>query len=328
MSQNFSGTRNIILFLAVATTLIVSVFLSLNSEKNKKKMIHIGVPQWPGFEYLFIAKKQGFFEQVGLDIELVELSSLTEVRRAFERGKIDGMAATLVEVLEAYKYSSKIAKPVLVIDYSNGAYEILTTGNIKNIKDLKGKVIGVEAGSMSSYIVHTALKLHNVKHSEVVLMPMSLHALPKALGSGKVDAITKYAPTSITIKKQHDVNVIFDSSEIPHKLLDIIAINDELLTDNKLLQNKLFLAWQLTLEYIDNHPENSYQILTERMHVSENEFSDSMKLINLVSDTEQTNYFNSNGIIHNNLENMGEIIFMHSNNNIDYSKFMLDNTIN
>ena len=104
MSHNFSNTRNIISFLLLAAILLLLAYLESNPYSSKRNTIAIGITQWPGFEYLFIAQKQGFFKQAGLNIELVELDSLAEVRRAFERGKVDGMAATLVEVLEAYKY--------------------------------------------------------------------------------------------------------------------------------------------------------------------------------------------------------------------------------
>ncbi len=165
MSQNFSGKRNIISFLLIAGTLLLFVYLSFNPYENKQETIRIGITQWPGFEYLFITHKQGFFKQAGIDIELVELSSLAEVRRAFERGKVDGMAATLVEVLEAHKYSEQIAQTIAVIDYSNGADEILASKQFKNLKDLKGKKIGVEAGSFSSYLVSRALEINDIKYS-------------------------------------------------------------------------------------------------------------------------------------------------------------------
>lgn len=325
MSQNFSGKRNIISFLLLAAGLLLLVYLSSNTYESKQETVRIGITQWPGFEYLFIAKKQGFFKQVGLDIELVELSSLAEVRRAFERGKIDGMAATLVEVLEAYKYFGHVAQPIIVTDYSEGADEILATGNHKTIKDLKGKKIGIEAGSFSSYLVRSALDINNIKYSDVVLIPMELHKLPMALKSGKVDAITSYLPLSIAIKKQLDVNVVFDSSSIPQKLLDVIAINQNVLKKNPELQQRFLQAWELTLNYADKYPEESYVTLTERLPISIDEFKYSMSLIHLLSAQEQKLYFKKEGIIRNNLIKIGEIVFNnHKNEEIDYSQFLYD----
>jgi NitT/TauT family transport system substrate-binding protein len=78
-------------------------------------------------------------------------------------------------VLEAYKYSEQVAQPIIVIDYSNGADEILASHSLNNIQDLKGKKIGVEAGSLSTYLVNRALEINDIDNSEVVIIPMELH---------------------------------------------------------------------------------------------------------------------------------------------------------
>ncbi|MFK7815396.1 MAG: ABC transporter substrate-binding protein [Gammaproteobacteria bacterium] len=325
MSQNFSSKRNIISFLSIAAMLILLVYISSNPYVSKQETLRIGITEWPGFEYLFIAKKQGFFKKAGLNIELVELSSLAEVRRAFERGKVDGMAATLVEVLEAYKYSGQIAQPIAVIDYSNGADEILGNKNLKNINDLKGKKIGVEAGSMSAYLVSRALEINNIDYSDVIIIPMSLLKLPKALKTGKVDAITSYPPVSIAIKKQIEINVLFDSSLIPRKLIDVIAINKNVLKHNPKLRQSFLQAWGETLRYAEENPESSYQTLTERLHISIQEFKNSMSLINLVGIDEQDQYFNQD-IIKDNLVKTGDIVFKHlDTSKVDYSEFIYAN---
>lgn len=329
MSQNFSSTRNIITFLLIAGTLLLLVYLSFNPHEKKQAAIRIGITEWPGFEYLFITKKQRFFEQAGLDIELVELSSLAEVRRAFERGKVDGMAATLVEVLEAYKYSEQIAQTIAVIDYSNGADEILALKQYESLKDLKGKTIGVEAGSFSSYLVSRALEINNIKYSEIVLVPMELHKLPRALKTGKVDAITSHLPVSIAIKKQLDVNTLFDSSLIPQKLLDVIAINKQVLINNPKFQKQFLQAWGNTLAYAENNQDDSYRILTERLPISIKEFKNSMALIHLVGADDQDQFFNEDGIFKDNLAETGEIVFMHlDTSKIDYSQFIYSSNKN
>ncbi|NNC68634.1 MAG: ABC transporter substrate-binding protein [Gammaproteobacteria bacterium] len=322
MSQNFSGKRNTITFLLIAATLLLLVYISSNPYVSKLETIRIGIHQCTGHEHLFIAKKQGFFKQAGLDVELVELSSLTEVRRAFERGKVDGMASTLIEVLEAFKYSGKIAQPVLIIDYSNGADEILGSTKINTIKELKGKKIGVESGSLSTYLVSRALEMNDIKSSEVVIMPMELHDMPTALKTGKVDAITSYPPTSVAIKKQMGVNVLFDSSTIPNEILDVIAINKEVLAKNPELQKQLLQTWKLTLDYTRNYSEEAYNILTERLMISVNDFKQAMDHINLVGHHEQSQYFKE-GLLMESLLKTGEVVFKHLEvEEIDYSQFI------
>ena len=57
--------------------------------------IRIGINAWPGNEFLFLAQEKGFFAAQGVDVRLIEYSSLGDVRRAFDRGQIDGMTGTI-----------------------------------------------------------------------------------------------------------------------------------------------------------------------------------------------------------------------------------------
>ena len=323
MSQNFSSNRNIILFLSVSTILIILIYLSPKNINDSPVKIRLGITHKPGFDYLFIAKKNGFFKQADLDIELVELSSLAEVRRAFERGKIDAMTATLVEVLEAYKYSNHIGQAILITGYSNGVDEILVLGNINDLKDLRGKKIGVEAGTVSTYIASLALNMNNIARSEVIFIPMEFHKLPNALKTGKVDAITSYPPKSFSVKKQLEVNVIFDSSKLPHYLLEIVAVNKNVLIKHPDLQGRFRKAWDLTMDYVNSNPDDAYITITDHYNLSAEEYKKSMDDAHILSANEQDKYFNEDKILKESLNKIGEVVFNNSNQQgTNYSQFI------
>ena len=323
MSQNLSGMRNIILFLIISTLLLLFIFSFSQTKNTHKDIIKIGIDQYPGFEHLFIAKKEGFFKEVGLEIELIELSSLAEVRRAFERGKIDGMASTLVELLEAYKYSKRIAQVVLVIDFSNGADVILASPEIKSMRDLMGKSIGVESGSLSVYLTYRAIQLNKMKPSDVMMIPMSHHEMLHALENGEIDAITSYPPTSITIKKLLEVNNIFDSSKISEEIIDVLAIDNNILKKFPDIQTKLHQAWDKTYKFVQANPNIAHKTLVERLPISIEEFKTSMYNIDLVPAEKQNEYLKPGGITIQALKKIGNFVFMQNDEKIlDYSQFV------
>lgn len=323
MSQNLSGMRNIILFLVIAIILLTFIFLNSQNKNVSNETIFIGITQWPGSEYLFIAKKEGLFEQVGLNIELVELGSLSEIRRAFEREKICGMTSTLVEVLEAYKNSGRISQPILVTDISNGADVILGLPDIKSMRDLKGKRIGVETGSLSMYMTYRALQLNAIKPSEVTIIPIEPHKLATSLKTGKVDAVTTYPPTSVTLKKLVRVNQLFDSSEIPGEVIDVIAVAQDTIEQNPDLQPKLQQVWALTHEFVKTNPDMANDILIERFPISFNEFKESMNYIEIVNSDNQSKYLKPGGAIQQALKSIGGIVYMDSSSEeIEYTQFI------
>ena len=282
MSQNFSGFKNILLFLFAAIILVVFIHTSLQTEKKQKDAIRIGIFEWPGHEFLFVSQHKGFFKDIGLNIELVELSSLTEIRRAFEKGKIDGMATSLMQVIKAHKYSKRTAKIVLVTDYSNGAHKIVTLPEIKSMQDLKGKKIGFKSQCVCEYLVKRALEINNIKPEDVELVPLKQHLLPNALTSRKLDAISTLPPASITLNKLMNVNEVFNSAKIPNEIINVLAIDKEILAKHPKIQNKLYKVWKRTLDFVNNN-NDAYNILTDRLMISIEDFKQSLKSIKIVN---------------------------------------------
>ena len=80
-------------FIAAALGLFSVLALSACSEAPSDPL-RVGINPWPGYGPLFLAADKGFFAEEGIDVELVELTSLADVRRAFERGQIDGMTSS------------------------------------------------------------------------------------------------------------------------------------------------------------------------------------------------------------------------------------------
>ena len=167
-----------------------------------------------------------------------------------------------------------------------------------------------------------ALEINNINQSDVVIVPMELNKLSRALKTGKVDAITSYPPLSIAIKKQLDVNVLFDSSQLPDNVLDVIAIDQEILDQYPGVHNRMTIAWGLTLSYANENPKESLEILTERIPISVSEFKQSMENIHLVTAEEQQYYFSNEGMVEDYLMNMGSMVFKKPQDEIDYSQFL------
>jgi ABC-type nitrate/sulfonate/bicarbonate transport system substrate-binding protein len=76
--------------------------------------LRLGVGIWPPLEPLFLAQNQNFFTQAGIAVELVHFATPSDSRRAFERGQIDGFAASLDEFLGVW-HSPREAHIVLAL---------------------------------------------------------------------------------------------------------------------------------------------------------------------------------------------------------------------
>src|SRR5439155_8940706 len=63
--------------------------------------LRIGMSSWPGNEFLFLAAAKGLFSAEGVEVRLIESTSLGDVLSGFDRSEFDGVTGTLAEVLES-----------------------------------------------------------------------------------------------------------------------------------------------------------------------------------------------------------------------------------
>jgi hypothetical protein len=103
-----------------------------------REPIRFATNPWPGYDPLYIARDKGYFDDAGLNVALVDLTSIGASRRAFERGQVDGCGATLVEILLAADQSGLRPQIAAVVDYSSGADALIAAGSVKNLAALRG----------------------------------------------------------------------------------------------------------------------------------------------------------------------------------------------
>ena len=141
-----------------------------NSDQENQGLVTIGINPWPGYEFLYLAEQKGFFKQVGANIKLVQLASLTDAQETYIEGHTDGMTSTLTEVVQAPFLGGKPLNVVLVTDYSNGGDVIIASKDIPDLTSLKGKTVGCEVSSLGIFILQRALKTVGLTLSDVTVV--------------------------------------------------------------------------------------------------------------------------------------------------------------
>jgi NitT/TauT family transport system substrate-binding protein len=118
--------------------------------------VRIGANLWMGYDLLSMAADLGWFEEEGFNVEIVDLGSLADSKAAFERGYVDGMATTVMEVVQARSESDLNPIAVLVADYSNGTDVVVAKRAITSIAGLAGARIAVDP-PLGIYILYRML---------------------------------------------------------------------------------------------------------------------------------------------------------------------------
>lgn len=261
-----------------------------------KLPLRIAINPWPGYEFATLAREKGFFEAEGLDVRLVELSSLGDCRRAFERGQVDGFFSTLVEVLQSRTLSKRCAQIVMVADYSNGADVILAKNSVSNVADLRGKRIAVEECSLNEYLLARALQLEAIPIHEIELLHLAQLEMPRALARGEIDAVVTYPPISVGILSSGEAHAVFSSKDIPGEVIDVLSFDDTVLQERREEIAAFLRAFFQAQDFAAEHAEDAWKCMAARERISVEEFRETLNQgIHIVTRDEQQAFISSPG---------------------------------
>lgn len=189
-----------------------------------------GGPQ-AGFTY---AKELGYYDEVGLDVEIQEGQGSATTAQLVATGQTDigfadGPAAMQVR---AQGGAVKIVAPIL----QTNAFAVISLAEtgIETIEDLRGKTVAIQPGTAQTTLLDAILEENDMSEEDVNLVNIDPAALVGALLQGAVDAILAGADfQSVQIRDRgFEINEQFyRDNGVPTVGLSII-VNDEYIEEN------------------------------------------------------------------------------------------------
>lgn len=242
--------------------------------RRESDPLRIAINPWPGFEYFYLAQELGYFRDAGVEVRLVEQTSLRDSRRAFVRGLVDGLLATPTDVAALELEGGRAAAVHQVFDESDGGDVIIARDPIRTVQDLRGRRIAIEPG-LGNYFLHRALELANLKPHEVVVVDEPFTAATESLCNGSVDAIHSYPPTIEQLAKLTDgqFHIVFTSARLPHEILDLLIVDPRIARERESDLAKFERAYDRAVAFAQEHPDIAYQVMADREGVSADAFA-------------------------------------------------------
>ncbi|MFT5467036.1 MAG: NitT/TauT family transport system substrate-binding protein [Verrucomicrobiales bacterium] len=262
-------TRNqLLLGLAVLTmvTLAIQVSGRLWREPPPPPLM-VGTNLWLGYEPLHLARELDFFEKE--DVRLVDYSSATQVIQAFRNKGIQAAALTLDEVLLLRETGIDVTI-ILANDISDGGDVVLGRPGITSLDQLKGKSVGVETSALGAYVLARALQSVNLKQGDVRVVPLEVDEHESAFESGELDAVVTFEPVRSKLL-EGGASLLFDSSQIPGEIVDVVVVRRELLMEREGQLITLLRGWYRALEYLEQKPDDACEKMAKRLGISPDE---------------------------------------------------------
>ena len=148
---------------------------------------------WPGWFVWYLVKEKGFFEKNGVNVDLVWFPVYSDSLSALASGKVDANSQTLSDTLAPASKGIKL-KAVLVNDNSNGGDGVVVKPSINSLKDLKGKKVATELGTVDHLLMLTALEKAGLAEKDVSYTNMTVNDAGPAFISGNLDAAVLWEP--------------------------------------------------------------------------------------------------------------------------------------
>ena len=223
-----------------------------------EKPLRIAVQPWIGYQFIFLAKLEGWLPLEGL--QLLETTNTVDSVAALVDGRAEGAALTLDEVLRLRDQGIDLSI-VLVFDVSAGADAVLAKPEIKTLPDLKGKRLAVETSSLGAVMLTKVLELGGLKREDLTIVPMSFDHF-ETWNNSKPDAIITYEPTLSKLLALGLVSVC-DSRSLPQVLIDVLAVRPEAAERHDKILRKLIAGHFRALKLWQSNPiDTSYRLST------------------------------------------------------------------
>lgn len=257
--------------------LLLALLLLLSAcSQPPKPPLRIAISPWPGYEYLYLAEQLKLFKAEGVEVQVVQFSSPIDSRRAYATHQVDGFCSSPDGVLITREQSQRLPRIIYVSDYSSGGDLIVSRKGIDSIQQLAGKRVGIEPGTINSYVLTQALNKAKLESRQLQLVYLAQTEMLNALKLNQIDAAVTYPPYSIAMLKHPQHQEIFNTREIPGEVLDVIAIDSEILAARKTDVQAMLRALDAAYEYARQHPDKAYAIMAAREGISVDEFRNSI----------------------------------------------------
>jgi NitT/TauT family transport system substrate-binding protein len=204
------------LFGRLAGTLLALALSSGFAAAQSKITVAVGGGACLCYLPTVLAKQLGEFDKAGLNVELVDLKGGSDALKAVLGGSADvvsgyfdhcvNLAAKKQELVSFVVYD-RYPGLVLVVSPSH-------TAEIKSIKDLAGKKVGVSApGSSTDFFLKFLLKKNGLDPASAAVIGVGLGATAvAAMEQGQIDAAVMLDPSVTVLQGSHkDLKILADT---------------------------------------------------------------------------------------------------------------------
>jgi sulfonate transport system substrate-binding protein len=267
--------RHILLFLTISTFVAIALSgcssISSSKEKNvseekEEKVVHIGYQKFGTLNILKADKSlDKALEEIGYLVKWTEFPAGPQLLEALNVGSVD-----FGHTGEAPPIFAQAAEAPLVYfaneppNPKGEAIIVPEDSSIKNIKDLKGKKIGLNKGSNVHYLLVKALEKEGINYDEIETAFLPPADARSAFEKGDIDAWVIWDPFLADAELSTNARIIADAKDL--------AANREFFLSSRTFAEKnadvleiIYEEVKKTEKWVSENPKEAAKILSPQI---------------------------------------------------------------
>ena len=205
--------------------------------------IYVGWMPWGYAADNGIVKK--WADKYGLTIEVTQFNDYVESMNQYTAGAFDAVTLTNMDGLSIPAAGGVDTTAVIVGDFSNGNDAVILKDKA-TLADVKGQNVNLVEFSVSHYLLARALESLKLTEQDVKVINTSDADMVGAYKTKDVSAVVTWNPLVATILEDPTARKVFDSSQIPGEIIDLMVANTDVLKDNPNFGKALAGIWYET----------------------------------------------------------------------------------
>ncbi len=245
---------------------------------DETRVLRVGAQSYPLYSSVNIAHELGYIdeelENVGATEEWTNFNSGPLVNEAVSAGEEDiGFMADLPAIIA--KSGGQDLQIVSNIATGEKSLAVLVKpdSDIESIEDLKGKKIAYATGSYAQHLLALVLDEADLSFDDIESVNLGAADSPQALENGDVDAIVIWEQFITKLTNEGKARVLIDGTGIKRSNMVIYSVTDYA-EENPDIIEAFIKAVDRGAQYIEEHPDNAAEVLSEVYQVSESDMKE------------------------------------------------------
>lgn len=246
----------------LASLIIIMVVLTGCSTTTETKKMRIGVMPDVGAVPFVIAEQQGYFEEKDIEVEIVVFRSALDRDTALQTGNLDAVMADMLTII----FFNEAEFDVKMTSQTDGAYKMVSSSKLDNdaFNNLDKISIGLSSNTVIDY---TTQKIAQALDFENQLEKVAIPQMPvrlEMLRAGELSGAT--LPDPLAAAAVEEGGVIIGSTDDFNLYPGIFMITDTYLQSNQEVVQKMYAAYNKSIEYInETDVDEYYDFLVEKL---------------------------------------------------------------